>query len=157
MMRPWVVSLCALVLQAANSTPLFAADFTLTIYRQYADDHCTSGYLAVDGTIQAYALERPWKGNEPSLSAIPAGTYTGILRYDHSDQWRIQLVGVPKRSNIQIHTGNVPDDTEGCILIGKQMNPDLCSIKGGTSAPAYADLKKPFMARLRRLLLQTRR
>ena len=121
-----------------------AADFTVTIYRQNSNQNCTSGYLEVDGKIQAYTLEKPWKGNKPLISAIPNGSYPGTLRYDHTDQWRIELQGVPGRDHVQIHTGNTPDDTEGCILIGKELGADLCSIKAGTSRPAYDDLKAAF-------------
>lgn len=128
----------------AGTTHCYAQEFNLTIYRQYSSDQCTSGYLAVNGTIQAYTLERSRAGNRPLISSIPPGTYAGILRYDHTDQWKIQLTGVPGRSNVQIHTGNTPDDTEGCIIIGKQLGDYLCSIKPGTSAPAYRDLKNAF-------------
>lgn len=121
-----------------------ASDFILTIHRQYSDANCTSGYLAVNGTIQAYTLERPWAGNQPAISSIPTGSYPGILRYDHTDQWRIELTGVPGRDHVEIHTGNTPDDTEGCILVGKELGDDLCSIKSGTSKPAYQDLKNAF-------------
>jgi Family of unknown function (DUF5675) len=75
-----------------------AEDFILTIHREHSDSNCTSGYLAVNGAIQAYTLERPSQGNA-------SGTYKGILRYDHKDQWRIELQGVPGRTNVQIHTG----------------------------------------------------
>jgi hypothetical protein len=125
-------------------SPAGAADFTLTIHREYSDANCTSGYLAVNGTIQAYTLELPWRGNAPLISAIPPGNYPGTLRYDHSDQWRIELTGVPGRNHVEIHTGNTPDDSEGCILIGKELGADLCSIKAGTSKPAYHDLKNAF-------------
>ena len=129
---------------ACSASLSAAEDFKLTIHRQYSDANCTSGYLAVNGTIQAYTLERPWLGNAPLISSIPSGTYPGILRYDHSDQWRIELTGVPNRDHIEVHTGNTPDDTEGCIIIGKELGDDLCSIKAGTSQPAYRDLKNAF-------------
>ena len=116
------IGLCTMSAALAN-------DFTLTIARKYSDANCTSGYLAVNSTIQAYTLERPWAGNAPLLSSIPVGTYNGILRYDHRDQWRIELQGVPGRTNVQMHTGNTPDDTEGCIIIGKELDASLCAIK----------------------------
>jgi hypothetical protein len=119
-------------------------DFRISIYREYPGLRCTSGYLAVNGQIIVYTLERPWKDNQQNLSSIPAGTYPAILRYDHSDQWRIELQNVPGRSNIQIHIGNEPDQSKGCVLVGGKLGPDLCSIVGGTSAPAYAALKKAF-------------
>ena len=125
---------------------VYSEDFKLTISREYSDSNCTSGYLAVNGQIQAYTLEKPWQRNKPFISSIPNGTYKGTLRYDHSDQWRIELQGVPGgRDVVQIHTGNTPDDTEGCILIGKELaDNDLCEIKAGTSKPAYSDLKRAF-------------
>jgi hypothetical protein len=144
MLKSAMVAIHLIICAVALAQRASAEDFTLTIHREYSDNQCTSGYLAVNGQIQAYTLERPWQGNAPLISSIPAGTYNGTLRYDHSDQWRIELQGVPGRTSVQIHTGNTPDDTEGCILIGKELGPGLCTIKAGTSAPAYAALKNAF-------------
>ena len=119
-----------------------AAAFTLTIARKHKASDCTSGYLAVNGKVIAYTLERPWKGNAPLISAIPDGSYPGTLRYDHPDRWRIELQGVPGRTNVQIHTGNTPDDTEGCILVGLSLGADLCSVQ--ESKKAYEALKLAF-------------
>lgn len=119
-----------------------ASDFTLTIARKYSSATCTSGYLAVNGSIIAYTLEKPWKGNSPLISSIPVGNYPGTLRYDHSDRWRIELQNVPNRAHVQIHTGNTPDDTEGCILVGIALGSDFCSVT--ESKKAYAALKKAF-------------
>ena len=119
-------------------------EFKVSIYRQYPGNHCTSGYLAVNGQTIAYTLERPWADNQQNISSVPAGTYPGILRYDHADHWRIELQNVPHRSNIQIHIGNEPDQSKGCILVGNKLGPDLCSIVGGTSVPAYAALMRAF-------------
>lgn len=111
-----------------------AADFVLTIARKYKSNDCTSGYLAVNGNQIAYTLERPWKDNAPLISAIPDGKYAGTLRYDHPDKWRIELRDVPGRGNIQIHAGNTPADSQGCILIGLALGGDLCSVSGSTKA-----------------------
>jgi uncharacterized protein DUF5675 len=124
-------------------------DFTVAIYRQYASEKCMSGYLAVsrDGAkeqIICYTLERPWKDNQQNLSSVPAGTYDAHLRYDHQDHWRIELEGVPNRTNVQIHIGNEPDESKGCVLVGTSLTKDLCRISGGTSAQAYAKLKESF-------------
>jgi Family of unknown function (DUF5675) len=116
--------------------------FKLTIARKHRSARCTSGYLAVNGKVIAYALELPWRGNAPLISSIPDGTYRAILRYDHADMWRIELTGVPGRTNVQIHTGNTPDDSEGCILVGTKLGDDLCSVID--SKKAYEALRAAF-------------
>lgn len=117
-------------------------DFKITIARKDRSAACTSGYLAVNGEIIAYTLEKPWLGNKPLISSIPDGVYGGTLRYDHADKWRIELTGVPGRGNVQIHTGNTPDDTEGCILIGLRLGADYCSVQD--SKKAYEALRIKF-------------
>jgi len=117
--------------------------FNLLIQRKYQGKDCTSGYLAINGQTRMVALERPWQGNAPEISSIPAGTYRGILRYDKSDAWRIQLEGVPGRTGVQIHVGNVVVQSKGCILVGSHLKTgSLCQVEG--SMLAYQALKKAF-------------
>ena len=117
--------------------------FNLRIERKHQGSDCTSGYMAVNGQARMVALERPWQGNTPEISSIPAGTYRGILRYDKMDAWRIQLDGVPGRSGVQIHIGNVVAQSTGCILVGTRLEEgSLCRVGG--SAAAYGELKKAF-------------
>jgi len=139
--RELVIGICALVPCFVSSLAA-AEEFTLTIARKHRNHTCTSGYLAVNGKIIAYTLEKAWKGNAPLISSIPDGVYGGIRRYDHPDHWRIELTGVPNRKNVQIHTGNTPDDSEGCILIGLALGDDLCSVL--ESKKAYETLKEAF-------------
>ena len=134
--------LIGLLTFAFNRQSVATEDFVLTIARKYKGDNCTSGYLAVNGNIIAYTLELPWQDNAPLISSIPDGSYGGILRYDHPDGWRIQLTGVPGRDNVQIHTGNTPDNSEGCILVGLKLGDDLCSVID--SKKAYDALRTAF-------------
>lgn len=64
-------------------------------------------------------LERSWRLNQPNISCIPKGTYTckwtfsfKFLRYTY------ELLNVPSRSGIRIHSGNYFFDTVGCIILG---------------------------------------
>lgn len=126
------------VRQASAQTP-----FAITIERKYQGSDCTSGYLSINGTARMYALELPWHDNAPFISSIPAGVYQGTLRYDKPDHWRIQLVDVPNRPGIQIHIGNVPADSKGCVLVGMSLQSgSLCHVRD--SASAYANLKNAF-------------
>jgi hypothetical protein len=97
--------------------------------------------VGVDNSSLAASLELPWNENHQFISRIPAGTYSTILRYDHTDAWRLELTGVPGHEHIQIHMGNWPSDSTGCILIGKVWKGG-CKIE--KSKEAYDALKLAF-------------
>ena len=133
-----VAALAVLVLGAQAAEP-----FKIVIERKYKGSDCTSGYVAINGKAKMYALEKPWQNNATDMSSIPQGTYKASLRYDHTDQWRIELQDVPNRPNIQIHIGNTTQDTKGCILVGMGLaNGQMCQLSN--SADAYKALKKEF-------------
>lgn len=77
-----------------------------------------SAAQADPGTKLCRTLELPFRSNNNKISATAPGTFKGeVLTAGHLG-WRIQLVGTNPRTAIQIHTGNRPQDTEGCVLIG---------------------------------------
>jgi hypothetical protein len=74
-------------------------------------------------------LELAWRNNLARISAIPPETYQGFVRTDGPLGWRIELTGVVQRTHIQIHLGNQPVDTHGCILVGQGTSSDAqCTI-----------------------------
>lgn len=112
----------------------------ITIKRQLETKECTTGYLAVDGIQTCYTLELPDNNNVKYVSRVPFGSYAAHLRYDHPDGWRIELENVRGRDNVQIHVGNWPFQTQGCLLVGMRVAPDSCAV--GQSADAYARLRQ---------------
>lgn len=114
----------------------------LRISREYKSGSCISGYLAVENKIIAYTLERPDVANLNGFSAVSSGIYPAHLRFDKKDKWRIQLENVPNRTDVQIHVGTQVTDSGGCILVGRQLGDDLCTL--GDSSGAYAELKQAF-------------
>ena len=112
----------------------------IVIDRKTAYSGSIVGTLSVNGSRVCYTLELPWLWNEKGVSCVPNGRYFAFLRYDKGDKWRIQLTGVPGRSGVQIHMGNYPHHTKGCVLVGTGTG----SNKVFGSSSAYQALKAAF-------------
>lgn len=86
-------------------------------------------------------LELPWRGNQNEISAIPAGSYPATVRDDGDKGWRLELKDVPGRTLVDVHIGNWPKDSIGCILLGKRLSKkEKCFVQ--ESAKAMDDLEK---------------
>lgn len=108
---------------------------TYLLKRIALTDHGTFGVLIDENNIPfVLTLERPWLNNKHNISCIPAGTYVfqRINSPKHGNCF--QAVNVEDRDNIQIHKGNIEDDTEGCILIGESFAYNVKNGKPGVAA-----------------------
>ncbi len=95
----------------------------------------TISYLYIDGVFQCYILEDTDRGlrSEMTLTtlykikirgatAIPTGRYKVVISYSNRFRRYLPLlVDVPAFEGIRIHPGNVPSDTDGCLLPGTQI------------------------------------
>ena len=96
------------------------------------------GEMFIGGTHAAYTLERPGM-------AILAGRYKlGLYPSPHFQRLMPILEDVPSRSDILIHWGNYPTDSEGCILVGKQR--DLSSDEIFHTREMFEELFLPIQA-----------
>ena len=98
----------------------------LSILEQVMDEYSA-------GTAERYfcdTLEPTWRDYEHGAykvkgrSAIPEGRYAVVISYSPKFKaWLPILLGGPefnrKWQGIRIHAGNCSEDTEGCILVGK--------------------------------------
>lgn len=106
------------------------AGLSLVLTRDVVTEDSTGGKLYVDGVFECYTLEDRCRLEEgeskvPGLTAIPVGTYPVIL--SHSPRFgRILplLENVPGFEGVRIHPGNKPEDTDGCILVGRIRGPN---------------------------------
>lgn len=124
---------------------------SLTLRRVAIPSDATFGVLIRDDTKKPFALtlERDWdngsnrpsKGDKPG-ACIPAGTYTCIRVDSPKFGDTFEVKGVPGRSLILFHKGNLADDSRGCILVGEQFDP----VKGGDGITASADGFAEFLA-----------
>lgn len=74
----------------------------------------------LEDAIREPVIWRPvadWK--IPAQTAIPRGRYQIALTFSQRFQRVLPiLIAVPGFTGIRIHSGNVIDDTEGCIIVG---------------------------------------
>lgn len=71
---------------------------------------------------QWYTLEEEDLNNTRNISCIPAGMYECKRSfYSKGGYPTFWVTSVPGRSNILFHKGNTEEDTQGCILLGKEL------------------------------------
>lgn len=94
----------------------------IKLARFRSDSNGTFGTLSDDtGQKICYTCERPWDDNKPDTSCIPKGIYNCIPHNSssHPDTW--EITGVPNRSEILIHNGNINTQSSGCVLVGDSL------------------------------------
>ena len=105
----------------------------LRVKRIAKNSDYTIGNLYIDDEFFCNTLEDTDRGLKDTQSlvyikakkifgktAIPTGTYKVVLTYSFRFKRVLPLiVGVKGFDGIRIHQGNLPKDTEGCLLVGK--------------------------------------
>lgn len=120
----------------------------LKVQRDILTPKSTSGkllLLAPGGSADFlnYTLEPLHRHDDIKPRAIPAGTYELTIRYSPKHGRLIPHVeNVPGFSEIEIHIGNYPKDTEGCTLVGQTRNTDFV----GGSHGAFDSLFEKLLA-----------
>jgi hypothetical protein len=78
------------------------------------------GFGLMGGAI-GFTLEPPIEQPPVKPRAIPAGTYQFTIQFSEKHQYDCPLLeAIPDFDMIEIHIGNFPADTLGCILVGLQ-------------------------------------
>jgi len=100
---------------------------TVILKRNEDDGTQTLGEIMFNGQ-KLCTLELAYKDNKSNISAIPKGTYD--VKYTFSPKfmrYTYEVLKVPNRSGIRIHSGNYFNQIQGCILLGngyKDINGD---------------------------------
>lgn len=108
-------------------------------------DKSTIGELFFDSLFECFTLELSARKKDGVKNCIPAGRYEILML--HSARFEMDtphLQDVPGRTFIEIHPGNRPEDTEGCILLGQGKDVDWVS----SSRAAYQALIPKIEAKL---------
>jgi len=100
-----------------------------TLIRKPSTDEGTAGEFVLDDGWTCASIELPDRGNINRFSRIPNGIYTchHILSPTHG--WCYQVMNVPNRSMIEIHSANFAGDVQkgyvsqllGCIALGSSI------------------------------------
>ncbi len=126
----------------------------------------TIGKLYIDGVYFCDTIEDKDRGLRQELpasvnaakkrkgvTAIPTGRYQVILNikspkfskkkaYEFCDGYLPRLLNVPAFDGILIHIGNKAEDSEGCILVGKNTVVGMVTESTVTFKKLYARLKE---------------
>jgi hypothetical protein len=103
----------------------------LQLVRFLKSERRTIGRLSIDGESFCYTLEdtvRPLGQKVPGETAIPEGRYDIAMTY--SPRFKVVLpllLKVPGFEGVRIHAGNTEADTEGCILVGYNLDGEAIS------------------------------
>jgi hypothetical protein len=97
-----------------------------TLYRLEQTPFATYGQMLDEANrCLCVTLERPWVDanhdgiSDRNVSCISPGRFDAVRIVSPKHTYELfEVRGVPGRSNIEIHRGNLPSDSEGCILLG---------------------------------------
>ncbi len=98
----------------------------ILVTRKWFTSQSTCGELIIKGELFCYTLEPPTKTDNTKPRAIPAGTYDLTMRFSpRHNRILPHIENVPDFDEIEIHPGNYPRDTEGCVLVGSSHMKDV--------------------------------
>jgi hypothetical protein len=111
----------------------------ITVNRGPGDAKSVLGELTIaHPAFHCFTLEPPYRTDGTKPRAIPAATYNVSIRLSPRFQRDMPHVeNVPGFSEIMIHWGNFPKDTEGCLLVGASEQMDFVSESRATFAPLF--------------------
>jgi hypothetical protein len=122
----------------------------INVVREQYRPESTIGRLFVDGHFECYTLEDGIRTNKVyGRTAIPAGRYTVEINYSPAFKKPLPILrNVPKFEGVRIHPGNTPENTLGCILVGRNWQPGAEQI--AASRVAFGPLMTKIQAALQR-------
>lgn len=101
----------------------------ITVKRFQFEENFTYGKMYLNGIFFCNTLEDTYRGQDLSNikvygeTAIPNGKYKTIVSYSPKFKKELpELLNVPYFTAIRIHTGVGINSTDGCILIGDNVN-----------------------------------
>lgn len=99
----------------------------MILNRRETSDQGTFGEVTLPNGLVLYTGELPWRDNRPRVSCVPEGVYECQWILSPRFGRTFQILDVPGRSHVLIHSGNWCGDTSngykshvlGCVILGK--------------------------------------
>jgi hypothetical protein len=108
----------------------------ITVLRDTFTDKSATSEVLLDGAQRWFGIEPPNR-SDPKPYCVPAGAYPVILAHSaHFDMTVPCVQNVPGFTGIEIHPGNFPRNTHGCLCIGDSRGEDFV----GMSRKAFDEL-----------------
>lgn len=131
----------------------------LQLVRKEFSNLSTIGELSIDGVFECFTLEDCDRGLNQAMSheeieshkvygltCIPYGKYEVIKAFSpHFKREMPLLKNIPGYAGVLIHTGNVPVDTLGCILLGQKKLKDKIIQSSLAFAAFYPKFEKAIL------------
>ena len=96
---------------------------TITVLRDTFTDNSVTSEILLNGEQCYYGIEPPNRPQRPCC--IQSGTYKVILQKSIHFGMIVPCVqNVEGHTGIEIHPGNFPRDTHGCLCVGEGRGPD---------------------------------
>lgn len=121
----------------------------IQVKRKIFTEKSTIGELSINGEFFCYTLEDKDRylesGTEKVFgkTAIPRGTYNLVMSFSNRfKKYLPEILNVPQFTGIRMHTGNKPEHTEGCLLVGKIKTKDVIFESAKAFKEFMAELKK---------------
>lgn len=114
----------------------------LTVMRDTFTEQSVTSEVMLDGLERWFGIEPPNRPG-PKPFCVPAGTYKVTLAMSQHFAMTVPCVqDVPGFTGIEIHPGNFPKDTHGCLCIGDSRGGDFV----GLSRKAFDELMEALEA-----------
>lgn len=110
------------IAHSVATSPVNESSLPIVIIIRKSTKKQTTGILTASNAGASFAcktVERPWLNNANSISCIPTGTYQ--VKWTFSPKfmkYTYQVMNVPNRSGIRIHSANFYSQLQGCIALG---------------------------------------
>jgi len=107
----------------------------------------TFGVLKINKSVFCVTLEQPDRENIQNRSSIPAQQYECCKFNSPTFGKTYKIMGVPGRTNVFFHAGNLVKHTKGCIILAQyfgKLKGNRAVLNSGNTFENFINIMKPY-------------